>query len=149
MIGRCHVFGTDVRSQERIDAEQCQNCQSPISFLFTVTKPGRGIASCPQKHMLEMERRRRNECETWCSWRDSPVLQQWQFFITTGWHFHIKNRTNSSTKGFFSEKKYLFWFIADWPCWELSEALQHIMAHHATPPPPSPCCPFHPQNTAF
>lgn len=63
-------------------------------------------------------------------------------FITTGWHFHIKNRTNSSTKGFFSEKKYLFWFIADWPCWELSEALPHIMAHHATPHPLPHVAPF-------
>lgn len=68
----------------------------------------RFIASCPQKHMLEMERRRRNECETWCSWRDSPVLQQWQFLSQLGDIFTLKIEQTAAPKDFSQRKNICF-----------------------------------------
>lgn len=109
MIGWCHAFGTDVRSQEGIDAEHCQNCQSPISFLFTVMKPGRGLSLAALKSTCWRWRgRRRNECETWCSWRDSLVLQQWQFLSQLGDIFTLKIEQTAAPKDFSQRKKICF-----------------------------------------
>lgn len=109
VIGWCHAFGTDVRSQEGIDAEQCQNCQSPISFLFTVMKPGRGLSLAALKSTCWRWRgRRRNECETWCSWRDSLVLQQWQFLSQLGDIFTLKIEQTAAPKDFSQRKKICF-----------------------------------------
>lgn len=108
MIGRCHVFGTDVRSQERIDAEQCQNCQSPISFLFTVTKPGRGLSLAALKSTCWRWREGEEMNVRWCSWRDSPVLQQWQFLSQLGDIFTLKIEQTAAPKDFSQRKNICF-----------------------------------------
>lgn len=55
-----------------------------------------------------MERRRRNDCEICSSWRDSLVLQQWQFLSQLGDIFTLKIEQTAAPKDFSHWKKICF-----------------------------------------